>query len=181
MFILSNTTTAKDNDMKSNAENELDNLAGAKDDHPLRILPADGAEGDDEDQGRTSMLVSGGVYSSPETILVNPTNDYLSGKIDYLPPRPRRPFDNTVTDALNAIELFDDFIECFFMLKEPSDEVIEGASSALIYVLSELHEKDATLMGLLGGVIARFCQCIPEIAHMVDTSEMDRHAKLKPG
>lgn len=82
--------------------------------------------------------------------------------------------------AMNAIDVDDDLLDHFFMLKEPSDAVRNGAEASLIYMLSELHAKDVTICGLVGGCVARFAQSIPELEHMIDTTEMGRHALLDP-
>jgi hypothetical protein len=134
----------------------------------------------DDDEPRQSVHFFGSAFAIPDSISVDCLKDFLSGEIDDLP-QPRRPFGNTTSSALNAIDGIDDEIERFFMLKDPSDEIRDGAATALIYVLSELNADDATFFGLLGGAIARFMQCIPELAPMVNTSDMDQRALLKPG
>jgi hypothetical protein len=126
------------------------------------------------------MQFFGTAFPIPDSIPVDYLNGFLKGSLDDIP-KTRRPFGNTTSSALDAIDFIDGELEDFFMLKDPSDAVCDGATTALIYVLSELKADDSTFFGLLGGAIARFMQCIPELAHMVDTSEMDRQALLKPG
>lgn len=115
----------------------------------------------------------------PDDAPVDFLRDFYEGKVDDIP-KTRRPFGNSVNMAMNAIDVDDNVLDHFFMLENPSDPVRNGAKAALIYMLSELHAKDVTICGLVGGCVARFAQSIPELEHMIDTTEMDRHALLDP-